>query len=109
MTTITNRTAPRLPMHNPFAFDATASRPKHAVAVIYDLEGFSRFFNQPDVQDYVPQFLNAVNAALASQIAGGKSFDGDGTETSPLSMQPAHYKFLGDGGLCLWVERPGQK
>jgi class 3 adenylate cyclase len=96
-------------MHSPFAFDATASRPKRAVALIYDLEGFSRFFNQPDVQDYVPQFLNTINRALSIMILGGKTFWGDKEDVSPLSLQPAHYKFLGDGGLCLWVERADQK
>lgn len=96
-------------MNSPVTFDATASRPKHAVALIYDLEGFSRFFNQPDVQDYVPQFLNTVNRALSTMFAGGKEPWKNEAALSPLQLQPAHYKFLGDGGLCLWVERADQK
>ena len=82
-------------MDSPLIFDATASRPKRAVALIYDLEGFSRFLNQPDVQDYVPQFLNTINRALSTVILGGREFWGDKDEISPLSLQPAHYKFLG--------------
>lgn len=45
-----------------FRFTGKASYPRNAVALLYDLEGFSRFFNQPDVQDYVPTFLNHVSA-----------------------------------------------
>ena len=57
-----------------FEFDSTASHPKHGIAMIYDLEGFSRFFNQPDVQDYVPKFLNLVSEALSIAIYGGKAY-----------------------------------
>ena len=40
-------------MATTFKFELPASRPKQGLVVIYDLEGFSRFFNQPDVQDYM--------------------------------------------------------
>jgi len=85
-------------------FDATASRPKHGLALIYDLEGFSNFFNQPDVQDYVPQFLNKVSSALSVVMFGGAAYWTEPeVEYKPLALGPIHEKFLGDGALYLWL------
>jgi len=86
-------------------FDSTASHPKHGIAMIYDLEGFSRFFNQPDVQDYVPKFLNLVSEALSIAIYGGKAYWLPASETlSPLPIAPVGEKFLGDGAMYIWLE-----
>jgi len=84
-------------------FDPEASLPKQGVALVYDLEGFSRFFNQPDVNNYVPKFLNKVNEALGTVIFGGEAYwTPDKTTLSPLAT-PVHEKFLGDGALILWT------
>ena len=93
-------------------FEASASRPKHGIAVIYDLEGFSHFFNQPDVQDYVPRYLNRVNEAIARIIYGGKCYwlpseHQPNKNRLALASSPTHEKFLGDGAMFLWLERPG--
>lgn len=97
-------------MENTFSFDSTASRPKHAFALVYDLEGFSRFFNQPDVHEYVPKFLNRVSEAVRRVIFGGDAYWTDyGNKLQPLSLQPTHEKFLGDGALYLWTEGPANK
>jgi class 3 adenylate cyclase len=85
-------------------FESTASRPKSAVALIYDLEGFSAFFNQPDVQEYVPKFLNRVSAALSVIIYGGLDYWTGEPETNAALRPPVHEKFLGDGALYLWTE-----
>jgi class 3 adenylate cyclase len=86
-------------------FDSTASHPKHGIAMIYDLEGFSRFFNQPDVQDYVPKFLNLVSEALSIAIYGGKAYWLPAAENlSPLPIAPVREKFLGDGAMYIWIE-----
>jgi class 3 adenylate cyclase len=89
-------------------FAATASHPKHAVALIYDLEGFSKFFNQPDVHEYVPRFLNHVSEALNRVFLGGEAYwDSRVSQMRPL-LAPIHEKFLGDGMLYLWTPPPGQ-
>jgi class 3 adenylate cyclase len=88
-------------------FDSTASRPKHGLALIYDLEGFSAFFNQPDVQDYVPKFLNEVSHAMSVNIFGGEDYWGTITGKSglgSLDKSPIHEKFMGDGAMYLWAE-----
>jgi class 3 adenylate cyclase len=85
-------------------FDAKASRPKHGLALIFDLEGFSNFFNQPDVQDYVPQFINKVSAALSIVMFGGPAYWAEPeVEYKPLALKPIHEKFLGDGAMYLWL------
>jgi class 3 adenylate cyclase len=89
------------------SFDSTASRPKHAVAMVYDLEGFSRFFNQPDVQEYVPKFINKVSAAVNACIFGGNQFwQAEPVILGPL-LAPVHEKFLGDGALYVWTNDEG--
>lgn len=90
-------------------FDSTASRPKHAIALIYDLGGFSKFFNQPDVQDYVPRFINHVSKVMSIIFYGGECFWT--TEEGKLAslQSPIHEKFLGDGALYLWTPLRGAK
>lgn len=86
-----------------FTFDSQASRPKHAVALIYDLGGFSRFFNQPDVQDYVPKFINLVSKAVSIIFFGGVHYWMEREEEISRIQAPIHEKFLGDGALYLWI------
>lgn len=92
-------------------FDSTASSPRHGLALVYDLEGFSKFFNQPDVQDYVPQFINTVSAAVSVTLFGGDAYWlGDENKMyKPLSIRPLHEKFLGDGALYVWLDTPDKK
>lgn len=88
----------------PSKFKPTASPPTNGVALLYDLEGFSRFFNQPDVQDYVPTFLNHVNAAVGTCLFGGNAFWlNSPKEYTALTRTPIHEKFLGDGALYVWL------
>lgn len=93
-------------------FDSTASRPKRALVLVYDLQAFSLFFNQPDVQDYVPKFLNLVSSAMSVLFQGGDQFWLPNTtprELAALPVRPMHEKFLGDGALYLWVENTDHK
>ena len=85
------------------SFDNTASRPKNGLALIYDLEGFSRFFNQPDVQEYVPKFFNEVSRAVSTAIFGGDAYWNDQEYKPLVGMTPIHEKFTGDGALYLWT------
>jgi len=77
---------------------------KNAMALIFDLEGFSSFYNQPDIQDYVLHYLNQVFDALSVCIYGGEAYWLDWPERNlqPLPLSPIHEKFLGDGALYLW-------
>jgi class 3 adenylate cyclase len=89
-----------------FSFTGKASYPKNAVALLYDLEGFSRFFNQPDVQDYVPTFLNHVSAAVSVNLFGGDAYWANATIV-PLEIEVAHEKFTGDGALYILLPPAG--
>lgn len=85
-------------------FDMSSARThEDAVALIYDLEGFSKFVNQPDAHTYVPRFFNHVSKAVEIVICGGRPYwtDEDGTYTA--LPPPTHQKYLGDGALYIWV------
>ena len=90
-----------------FRFSSKASLPKNAVALLYDLEGFSRFFNQPDVQDYVPVFLNHISAAVGVNLFGGRAYWAHNATIDPLEVQVAHEKFTGDGALYILLPPEG--
>jgi len=88
-------------------FKPRASFPEQAIVLIFDLEGFSKFFSQPDVQEYVPKFMNIVLDALDITINGGEAYwwkTGDGKKNKILKPLPKHIhsKFLGDGALYIW-------
>lgn len=90
-----------------FKFSGKASHPKNALALIYDLEGFSKFFNQPDVQDYVPVFLNHVSQAMGVCLFGGDCYWAKKKVEvyKPLVLRVVHEKFMGDGAL--YIIAPG--
>ncbi|HTL16449.1 MAG TPA: hypothetical protein VL793_04385 [Patescibacteria group bacterium] len=90
-----------------FSFTGKASYPKNAVALLYDLEGFSRFFNQPDVQDYIPAFLNHVSAAVGVNLFGGEAYWAHNVTICPLEIEVAHEKFTGDGALYILLPPAG--
>jgi class 3 adenylate cyclase len=81
-------------------FDTKVARTYDAIALIYDLEGFSQFVNQPDAQNYVSKFFNHVSRAVETVIYGGHAYWLD--ETYPELDEPIHQKFLGDGALYIW-------
>jgi len=89
-------------------FDSTASRPKNGLVLIYDLEGFSKFFNQPDVQDYVPRFINEVSHCISVNIFGGEDYWSHKQNHRPKGLNGEgitliHEKFLGDGAMYIWT------
>ncbi len=91
-----------------FPFEALAKPPVQALAVIFDLEGFSTFFAQPDVQTYVPRFLNRVFECLTIAFEGGEAYWNKGDKSVSALAPPDHQKFLGDGALFLWHVGPGE-
>ena len=90
-----------------FNFTNKASHPKNAIALIYDLADFSQFFNQPDVQDYVPGFLNHVSEAIGICLFGGESYWDKAKKYGSLKVRVAHEKFTGDGALYILLPPSG--
>lgn len=87
----------------PYFFNSLASHPKNGVALIFDLEGFSQFFNQPDAPGFVPGFLNHVYDAMRIIINGGTAYWMDAPKDQYEALfPPTHEKFLGDGSLYVW-------
>lgn len=88
------------------SFKQTASLPDQAIVLIFDLEGFSKFFSHPDVNEYVPKLLNLIIQEIDATIKGGKPYWAVDIDEEPIAI-PAfpeliHSKFLGDGGLYIW-------
>lgn len=84
-------------------FKAHASRAQNGIAVMFDLEGFSKFFNQPDVHEYIPVYLNKVIDAVETCFFGGELYwEVESKPLLPLHFLPIHRKFLGDGMLYVW-------
>jgi len=73
-----------------------------ALAVFYDLEGFTSFCDQRDSQLIIPnflsQFVNWLFSSLADEFSETHT-DEHVTLSAPL---PFFSKFLGDGVLLLW-------
>ena len=84
-------------------FKPTGSLPQQGIVLLFDLEGFSKFFSQPDVQDYVPKYLNIILEAFDICIYGGEAYWAFDASNRPIvyepTKEPIHSKFLGDGAL----------
>lgn len=89
------------------AFKPEASRALNGLTIIYDIGGFSAFFNRPDIHEYIPRYLNHISECLEIMIFGGDTFweDEEKETMSPLPHLPVHRKFLGDGALYLWCAK----
>lgn len=84
-----------------FKFSDKASYPKNALALMYDLEGFSRFFNQPDVQNYVPAFLNHVSEAMSVVLFSGNAYWTTKKKITVLFPFALFMRNLWVTGLCI--------
>lgn len=87
-------------------FKAEASRARDGIAMIYDIAGFSAFFNQPDVHKYMPKYLNHVANCIDVCVFGGDAYwmlKPEAKKMEPLQLLPDHRKFLGDGALYIWA------
>ena len=87
------------------SFKPKASKAKNGLELIFDLERFSKFFNQPDVQDYIPKFLNHIFNSISIVINGGNAYWYNEVELRSISplLNPIHQKFMGEGGLYIWT------
>jgi len=95
------------------SFQGEASRAKHGLVMIFDLEGFSQFFNQPDVQSYITNYLNRIFECISISMEGGTAYwaidEKNAGKLRPLSVLPSHVKFMGDGALYIWTPAKGAK
>ncbi len=93
-------------------FKGQAGIPREAFILVFDLEGFSRFFSQPDVQEYVSRFLNRIFDAVSICMYGGEPYwlsDTPKHKTYPAFREPSHAKFIGDGALYVWTFKRGAR
>lgn len=74
------------------------------LAVVYDLESFSKFAKQPGASQFVPRLLNRVIQAVTEVITGAPTFWDESDQTAPPGTFPEingllQRKYLGDGEL----------
>src|SRR6185369_8159860 len=84
-------------------FRTTRTQSKQALALIYDLAGFTTFANRPDAAQWVSSFFNHVSRAIQTVIYGGNAYWLEEPETYVPLPKPVHQKFLGDGALYVWT------
>jgi class 3 adenylate cyclase len=86
----------------------SAGRPSMGLALVFDISGFTNFFNKPDIQDYITEYINQIIDCVESCIWGGEAFwvneNSTARELDPMPIKPALRKFLGDGMLYVWVD-----
>ncbi|MDD4993227.1 MAG: hypothetical protein PHR83_13455 [Paludibacter sp.] len=93
-------------------FKKHAGNPEQAFVLIFDLEGFSKFFSQPDVYYYVAKYLNKTFQAMDILISGGEEFwspDSEKNKKVQPFKEPVHIKFMGDGALYIWTYKPEEE
>jgi hypothetical protein len=74
----------------------------HALAAIFDLEGFTDFTNQIEPHLVVPDFLGAFLKWLLKEVSEEMEVGREGSDVYLWSSLPIFAKFLGDGVLFLW-------
>ena len=88
------------------AFKSAPSLPEQAIVLIFDLEGFSKFFSHPDISEYVPKFLNLIIQEIDATIKGESPCWAVDIDEEPMYIpklpEVIHSKFLGDGCLYIW-------
>lgn len=78
----------------------TPSKTTEVLAVIFDLEGFTKFTGQVDSKLVIPDFLSDFFDWLFDELK--ILLDVDGTAKTFWAELPFYSKFLGDGVLFLW-------
>jgi hypothetical protein len=76
-----------------------------ALAVIFDLKGFTSFCDQRDPHLEVPEYLNTFLNWLFERIAEESIRKEEANQLILWSQLPFFAKFLGDGVLFLWDAR----
>ena len=81
------------------------SREVEAIAVVFDLAGFTRFCNQVDPHLAVPSYLSRFLDWLFNKVKEGITTEIYSDRTALWAELPISVKFLGDGALFLWDTR----
>lgn len=75
------------------------------LCLIFDISGFTRFSNIPNVNSYLVDYINHVIECVEVNIYGGEDYWNNGDhKTTALQHFPSLSKFLGDGMLYIWEE-----
>lgn len=88
-------------------FEPADTEKVRGVALVFDLQGFSAFFNQPWAKSSTPRYLDMVFSAVTTELFGGRRFWGDKAQVRHFP-HPVHQKFLGDGMLYIWTPPSGE-
>ncbi|MGC4099769.1 hypothetical protein [Ferruginibacter sp.] len=83
-----------------------AERASVGLALIFDISGFTKFFNKPDIHYYMTNYINQIINCVEITIWGGNDFWTTETpqEIDALEIKPIMRKFLGDGMLYVWED-----
>lgn len=85
-------------------FSAVESSPQNAIAVVFDLAGFSSFCNHADQHVHVPRFVSSVFELLDSYTENQVFFNLNRPNINkPKIMEPDFIKYTGDGALMIWL------
>ncbi|MBN7799506.1 hypothetical protein J0A67_01470 [Algoriphagus aestuariicola] len=84
----------------------SAERPTIGLALVFDISGFTNFFNKPDIHYYVTDYINQIINCVETNIFGGLDFwsNEEEDEIDALDAKPILRKFLGDGMLYVWED-----
>lgn len=82
-----------------------AGNPELGLALVFDISGFTNFFNKPDLQYYITDYINHIIECIEINIYGGNAYwvpEEEFKSNLPLTLKPKMRKFLGDGMLYIW-------
>lgn len=83
----------------------STGRPTIGLALVFDISGFTNFYNKPDIHYYMTDYINHIIECVEVNIWGGDDYWGDDkSKASPLKQVPSLRKFLGDGMLYVWED-----
>lgn len=83
-----------------------AERATVGLALVFDISGFTKFFNKPDIHYYMTEYINQIIDCVEINIWGGTDFwtEAVAEEMPALKIKPFMRKFLGDGMLYVWED-----
>jgi hypothetical protein len=73
-----------------------------ALIAIFDLEGFTSFFNQPDPHIVIPEYLSRFISWLFKEISNEIKYDEENGIILLWGELPFYAKFMGDGIIFIW-------
>jgi hypothetical protein len=91
------------------AFEHEGAEQKRAVAVSFDLTGFSKFCTHPESRRFIQPLIASMFDTLNECFRPMVDFSSGGADSTRISA-PDFAKYSGDGALLLWFvpEEPQQ-